>query len=70
MLVEWTLSIVVAIFKLKGNIKNCSCYGTILGHGMNLVEGVLEKRLCGIVTANEMQDGFCLRGEQLMCVHL
>ena len=25
--VEWALSIVVPIFKWKGNIRNCSCYG-------------------------------------------
>ena len=25
--VEWVLSIVVPVFKGKGNIRNCSCYG-------------------------------------------
>ena len=30
---------------LKGDIRNCSCYGAVkrLEHGMNVVEKVLEK---------------------------
>ena len=39
---EWALSIVVPIFKGKGNIRNCSCYCAVklLEHGMKVVEGV------------------------------
>ena len=39
MSVEWALSIVVAIFKGKGVIRNCSCYGAVqlLEHGMKVV---------------------------------
>ena len=50
----------VPIFKGKGDIRNCSCYRAvkILEHGMEMVERVLEKRLCGIVTVDEMQVGF------------
>ena len=35
----------------------------LLDHGMKVVERVLEKRLCRIVSADEMQ---CLKEEQLM----
>ena len=45
MSVEWDLSIVVPIFKRKGDIRNCSCYGGVkfLEHGMKVVGRVLEK---------------------------
>ena len=38
--VEWALSIVVPIFKGKGDIRNCSCYGAVklLEHEMKVVE--------------------------------
>ena len=50
----------VPIFKGKGDIRNCSCYRAvkILEHGMEMVERVLKKRLCIIVTVDEMQVGF------------
>ena len=58
--VEWTLSIVVPIFMPKGGIRNCSCYraANLLEHRMKVVERVLEKRLCRIVSVDEMQFGF------------
>ena len=58
--VELALSIVVPIFKGKGDIINCSCYGAVrlLEHGMEVVERVIEKRLCGIVSVDEIQFGF------------
>ena len=42
---KWALSIVVPIFKRKGDIRNCCYYGALklLEHGMKVVEGVLEK---------------------------
>ena len=48
---EWALSIVVPIFKRKGDIRNCNCYCVVkfLEHGMNVVERVLEKTLRGSV---------------------
>ena len=57
---EWALSIMVPIFNGKGNIRNCSCYKTVkfLEHGMKVVERVSEKRLCRILTVDEMQFGF------------
>ena len=55
---EWALSIVVLIIKGKGDIRNFSCYIVVmlLEHGM-AVERVLEKGLCRIVSADEMQFG-------------
>ena len=57
---ELALSIVVPIFKWKGDIRNCSCYGGVklLEHRMKVVERVLEKGLHKIVTVDEMQFGF------------
>ena len=42
---EWALSMVVPIFKGKGDIRNCSCYGAVklLEHGVKVVEWVFEK---------------------------
>ena len=58
--VEWALSIVVQIFKWKGDIGNSSCHRPVkfLEHGMKVVEKMLETRLRRIVPANEMQLGF------------
>ena len=57
--VEWG-RIAVPIIKGKANIRNCSCYGAVklLEHGMMVVERVLEKTLCRIVSVDEMQFGF------------
>ena len=57
---EWAPCIVVPIFKGKGDIRNCSCYRAVklLEHSMKVVERVLEKRLCRIVSVDEMQFGF------------
>ena len=57
---KWLLSIVAPIFEGKANIRNCSCYGAVklLENGMKVVERVLLKRLCRIMTVDEMQFGF------------
>ena len=57
---EWALSIVVPIFKRKGDIRNCSCCRAVklLDHDMNVVEMVFEKRLRRIVSVDEMQFRF------------
>ena len=59
----WALGIVVSFFKVKGDIRNCSCYGVVrhLEHGMKGVERVLQQRLCRIVTFDELQ--FCFMCE-------
>ena len=45
--VERTLNIVVPIFKGKGDILDCNCYGTVMffEHGMKVVKRLLEKWL-------------------------
>ena len=50
---------VVPISKGKGDIRNCSCYGAVklIEHGIKVVQRVLEKRLCRIVSDEEMQLG-------------
>ena len=55
--VEWSLSIVVPIFKGKGDIRQCSCFRTVklLEHGVNMVERVIEKCLVRVVTVDKMQ---------------
>ena len=49
---EWALSIVVTIIKVKGEIRNCSCYRAVklFGHGKEVVKRVLEKGLCRILS--------------------
>ena len=51
---------VVPIFKGKGDIQDCGCYRAVKlhEHGMMVVEWLLEKMLCGIVTVDEMQFDF------------
>ena len=58
--VELALSTVVPIFKGKGDVRNSICYRTVklLEHGMKVVERVLEKRLCSIVSVDEKQFRF------------
>ena len=58
--VEWALSMVVQIFVGKSDIGNCSGYRAVklLEYGMNVIEEVLEIRLCRTVTVNEMQFDF------------
>ena len=52
--VEWALCVVVQIFKGKGDIRIGNCFGAVKlhEHGMKVVERVLEKRLCGIVSVD------------------
>ena len=47
MLAEYTLSILVPIFKRKGDIWNCSCSraAKLHEHGMQVVERMLEKKV-------------------------
>ena len=57
---EWKTSILVPIFKGKGDVMNCSSYRGIklLEHAMKIVERVLEKRIRRIIDLDEMQFGF------------
>ena len=65
---EWALSIVVLIFKGKGDIRNCSCYGAVrlIEHGMKVMERVLEKGLIDECLLMKCNLALCLREEQLM----
>ena len=60
MLDEWGLSVVVPIFKGKGDAMNCGAYRGVklLGHAMKIVEKVLERRMRGMVKVDEMRFGF------------
>ena len=57
---EWKTSIVVPIFKGKGDVMSCGSYRGVklLEHAMKIVERVLEKRIREIVNLNAMQCGF------------
>ena len=57
---DWGLSVVVPIFKGKGDVMNCGSYRGVklLEHGMKVVERVLEKRIREIVIVDDMQFGF------------
>ena len=56
---EWALSVVVLIFKGKGDAMNCGAYMGVklLEHAMNIVEKVLERILPRMVKVDEMQFG-------------
>ena len=47
---EWKKSVVVAIFKGKGDVMDCGAYRGIklLEHAMKIVERVLENRIRGL----------------------
>ena len=57
---EWALSVVVPIFKGKGDAMSCGAYRGVklLDHAMKIVEKVLERRLRCMVNVDEMQFGF------------
>ena len=57
---EWRNSILVPLYKGKGDVKECGSYRGVklLEHGMKVVERVVERRLRDMVTINEMQCGF------------
>lgn len=57
---EWKTSVVVPIYKGKGDVMSCDSYRGVklLEHGMKVVERVLEKRLRALVNLDEMQFGF------------
>jgi len=60
MLQEWKNSIVVLIFKGKGDPMNCGSYRGVklLEHAIKIVERILEKRIRAIVKLDTMQFGF------------
>ena len=57
---EWKTSVAVPIFKGKGNVMHCGAYRGIklLEHALKMVERVLENRIRGLVTIDDMQFVF------------
>ena len=65
---EWKTSIVVPIFKEKGDVMNCGSYRGVklLEHGMKIIERVLERRMRVLDDFNKTQFGFMPGKEQRM----
>ena len=57
---EWKTSVIVPIFKGKGDVMSWGLYRGVklLEHAMKIVERVLERRIRTLVNLNEMQFGF------------
>jgi len=57
---EWKLSVIVPLFKGKGDMMNCGSYRgvKILEHGIKLVERVLERKMQALMNLDNMQFGF------------
>ena len=57
---EWRESILIQIFKNKGDVQSCSNYRgiTLISHTMKLWEIVVERRLRSKLTFSEQQYGF------------
>ena len=57
---KWKISVVLPIFKEKGNVINCGSYRGVklLEHGMKTIEKVLERRIQALVDFNKVQYGF------------
>ncbi|XP_026396928.1 uncharacterized protein LOC113291632 [Papaver somniferum] len=59
---EWRRSVIVPIFKNKGDIQNCSNYRGIklMSHTMKLWERIIDQRLRGKTSVTNNQFGFML----------
>ena len=57
---EWKTSVVMPIFKGKGDGMNCGSYRgeKLLEHGMKIIERVLDRRIRALVGFDEAQFGF------------
>ena len=61
---DWKISVMVPIYKRKGNVMNCNAYRGVklLEHGMKVVERILEKRIRALVmVVDNMQFSFMHR---------
>ncbi|XP_074327960.1 uncharacterized protein LOC141665877 [Apium graveolens] len=69
---EWRLSMVVPIYKNKGDAQDCSNYRGIklLSHTKKLLERVIETRLRSKVEVSENQFGFMSGRSTLEAIHL
>ena len=65
---EWKTSVVVPIFKGKGDVMDCGAYRGVklLEHAMKIVERVQEKRIRELVKVDDMQFGFMPGRARLM----
>ena len=59
---EWRRSILVSIFKNKGDVQSCTNYCGIklMSHTMKLWERVIEHRLRRVTSVTQNQFGFML----------
>jgi hypothetical protein len=57
---EWRRSILVPIFKNKGDVQSCTNYQriTLMSHIMKLWEMIIEHHLRGVMNVTENQFGF------------
>ena len=57
---EWKASVIVPIFKGKGDVMSCGSYRGVklLEHAMKIVEEVLEKQIQTLIKLNKMQFRF------------
>ena len=62
MLEEWKTSVAVPILQRKGDVMDCGAYREVklLEHAMKIVEKVLENKIRGLVTIDDMKFGLCL----------
>ena len=60
---EWNTSVIVPVFKGKGDVMSCGSYRGVklLEHAMKIVERVLERRIQTLANFNKMQFGFVPR---------
>ena len=65
---EWKTSVIVPIFKGKGDVMSYGLYRGVklLEHAMKVVERVLERQIRTLVNLNEMQFDLCQEKEQWM----
>ena len=65
---EWKTSVIVPIFKGKGDVISCGSYRGVklLAHATKIIERVLKRRIRTVVNLNEMQFGFMPGKEQWM----
>ena len=57
---DWKTSVMVLIYKGKGDVINCGAYRGVklLEYGMKIVQRVLKKRIRALLEVDDMQFGF------------
>ena len=53
---EWQTSVLIPIFKVKGDVRSCNTYREVkqLEHAMKIVERVLERRIRELINIDSM----------------